>query len=121
MDTSKIGRWFIRLTINSGTPWSDRVAAADEAAHRERHPDRQRPQGELAQARGQHRTAGEPAHRHASGQQRHRGDAQRDPQPGQARQVLGEIGVLTTEAKTATAKIVAMRYSMRVGDRVEIR
>ena len=44
-----------------------------------------------------------------------------DTQPGQARQILGEIGVLTTEAKTATAKIVAMRYSMRVGDRVEIR
>jgi len=44
-----------------------------------------------------------------------------DPQPGQARQVLGEIGVLTTEAKTATGKIVAMRYSMRIGDRVEIR
>ena len=42
-------------------------------------------------------------------------------QPGQQRQVLGEIGILTTEAKTATAKIVAMRYSMRVGDRVEIR
>jgi LysM domain len=42
-------------------------------------------------------------------------------QPGQPRQVLGEIGILTTEAKTATAKIVAMRYNMRVGDRVEIR
>jgi hypothetical protein len=44
-----------------------------------------------------------------------------DVQPGQARQVLGELGILTTEAKTSTAKIVAMRYSMRVGDRVEIR
>ena len=44
-----------------------------------------------------------------------------DVQPGQPRQVLGELGILTTEAKTATAKIVAMRYSMRVGDRVEIR
>ena len=44
-----------------------------------------------------------------------------NPQPGQVRQVLGEIGVLTTEAKTATAKIVAMRYAMRIGDRVEIR
>ena len=42
-------------------------------------------------------------------------------QPGQERQILGEVGVLTTEAKTLTAKIVAMRYSMRVGDRVEIR
>ncbi len=44
-----------------------------------------------------------------------------DVQPGQPRQVLGEIGILTTEAHTATGKIVAMRYSMRVGDRVEIR
>jgi hypothetical protein len=44
-----------------------------------------------------------------------------NPQPGEDRQVLGEIGILTTEAKTATGKIVAMRYSMRVGDRVEIR
>jgi len=42
-------------------------------------------------------------------------------QPGQERQILGEIGVLTTEARTATAKIVAMRSSMRIGDRVEIR
>jgi hypothetical protein len=42
-------------------------------------------------------------------------------QPGQSRQILGEIGVLTTEAKTATGMIVAMRYSMRIGDRVEIR
>src|SRR5262249_48259480 len=44
-----------------------------------------------------------------------------DVQPGQPRQILGELGVLTTEAKTATAKVVAMRYSMRVGDHVEIR
>ena len=42
-------------------------------------------------------------------------------QPGQPRQVLGEIGVLTTENHTATAKIVVMRYSMSVGDFVEIR
>jgi hypothetical protein len=42
-------------------------------------------------------------------------------QPGQERQVLGEIGILTAEAKTATGKIVAMRYHMQVGDRVEIR
>jgi hypothetical protein len=41
--------------------------------------------------------------------------------PGQHYQVLGEIGVLTTNNHTATGKIVAMRYSMRVGDRVEIR
>jgi hypothetical protein len=38
---------------------------------------------------------------------------------GQPRQVLGEIGILTTEGHTATGKIVAMRYSMQVGDRVE--
>lgn len=37
------------------------------------------------------------------------------------RQVLGELAVLTTENHTATAKIVVMRYAMRVGDRVEIR
>jgi hypothetical protein len=29
MDTSKAGRWFSRVTINSGTPRSDRVTAAD--------------------------------------------------------------------------------------------
>jgi hypothetical protein len=45
----------------------------------------------------------------------------RENPPGQERQVLGELGVLTTEGRTATAKIVAMRYSMRIGDRVEIR
>jgi len=43
------------------------------------------------------------------------------PQAGQPPQVLGEIGVLTTEAHTATGKIVATRYAMRVGDHVEIR
>ena len=43
------------------------------------------------------------------------------PQPGQPPQVLGEIGVLTTEAHTATGKILATRYAMRVGDHVEIR
>ena len=37
------------------------------------------------------------------------------------RQILGEIAVLTSENRTATAKIVLMRYSMRIGDRVEIR
>jgi LysM repeat protein len=40
---------------------------------------------------------------------------------GTPRQVLGELAVLTTESHTATAKIVLMRRSMRVGDRVEIR
>ena len=43
------------------------------------------------------------------------------PQEGQGRQVLGEIGVLTTEGHTATGKIVVMRYSMKVGDNVEVR
>jgi len=42
-------------------------------------------------------------------------------QPGQPPQVLGQIGVLTTEAHTATGKIVSTRYAMRVGDHVEIR
>jgi hypothetical protein len=40
---------------------------------------------------------------------------------GQPNQVLGEIGILTTEGHTATGRIVASRYSMRVGDRVEAR
>jgi len=40
---------------------------------------------------------------------------------GTPRQILGELAVLTTESHTATAKIVVMRFSMRVGDRVEIR
>lgn len=40
---------------------------------------------------------------------------------GQPHQVLGEVGILTTNTHTATGKIVAMRYSMKVGDRVEIR
>ncbi|HEX6177985.1 MAG TPA: LysM peptidoglycan-binding domain-containing protein [Thermoanaerobaculia bacterium] len=43
------------------------------------------------------------------------------PIAGQPRQVLGEIGILTTEARTATAKIVAMRRTMQVGDQVERR
>lgn len=37
------------------------------------------------------------------------------------RQILGEVGVLTAEGKTATGKITRMRYSMRVGDRVELK
>ncbi len=41
--------------------------------------------------------------------------------PGLPRQVLGEIGILTTNTHSATGKIVAMRYSMRIGDQVEIR
>ncbi|MGZ8867779.1 MAG: LysM peptidoglycan-binding domain-containing protein [Thermoanaerobaculia bacterium] len=43
------------------------------------------------------------------------------PVAGQPRQVLGEIGVLTTEARTATGKIVAMRRMMQIGDYVERR
>ena len=43
------------------------------------------------------------------------------PIAGQPRQVLGELGVLTTEGHTATAKVVSMRLAMQVGDRVEMR
>ena len=43
------------------------------------------------------------------------------PEPGQPRQVLGEIGILTTESHTATARVVAMRRNMVVGDYVEAR
>ena len=42
-------------------------------------------------------------------------------EPGQGYQVLGEVGILTTNTHTATGKIVAMRYSMKIGDKVEIR
>ena len=43
------------------------------------------------------------------------------PAAGQPRQVLGEIGILTTENRTSTAKILAMRRSMIIGDLVERR
>ena len=43
------------------------------------------------------------------------------PIAGQPRQVLGEIGVLTTEARTATGRIVRTRRQMQVGDSVEVR
>ena len=43
------------------------------------------------------------------------------PIAGQPRQILGEIGILTTEARTATGKIVAMRRVMQIGDYVERR
>ena len=39
----------------------------------------------------------------------------------QPRQVLGQIGVLTTEARTATAIVVTARKEMLVGDQVELR
>ncbi|HSP34479.1 MAG TPA: LysM peptidoglycan-binding domain-containing protein [Thermoanaerobaculia bacterium] len=41
--------------------------------------------------------------------------------PGKARQILGEIGVLTTQPHTATGRIVAMRRAMLIGDQVEAR
>jgi len=44
-----------------------------------------------------------------------------NPSPGSPNEVLGEVGILTTNTHTATGRIVAMRYSMKVGDRVEIR
>ncbi|MBI2214571.1 MAG: LysM peptidoglycan-binding domain-containing protein [Acidobacteria bacterium] len=44
----------------------------------------------------------------------------RDNPHGGPRILLGELGVLTAEAKTATAMITQMRYSMQIGDRVEV-
>jgi LysM domain len=44
-----------------------------------------------------------------------------NPVPGAPRRLLGEIGILTAESHTATARIVSMHFSMQVGDRVEIR
>ncbi|MBW3671408.1 MAG: hypothetical protein KY432_07020 [Acidobacteria bacterium] len=41
--------------------------------------------------------------------------------PDLPRLVLGEIGILTTEPHSATGKIVRMRYSMQVGDQVELK
>jgi LysM repeat protein len=43
------------------------------------------------------------------------------PRKDQPRMVLGELGVLTTQAKTATAVVVRARREMLVGDRVEAR
>ena len=43
------------------------------------------------------------------------------PIAGQPRQILGEIGILTTERRTATGRIVQMRRSMTIGDQVEMR
>ncbi|HVR41985.1 MAG TPA: LysM peptidoglycan-binding domain-containing protein [Thermoanaerobaculia bacterium] len=43
------------------------------------------------------------------------------PIEGNPRLILGEIGVLTAESRTATGQIVRMRYSMEVGDHVEIK
>lgn len=44
-----------------------------------------------------------------------------NPATGTPRQILGEVGILTAEGRTATARIMRMRYSMRVGDRVELK
>ncbi|HEX8618605.1 MAG TPA: hypothetical protein VF911_13555, partial [Thermoanaerobaculia bacterium] len=43
------------------------------------------------------------------------------PRADQPRVVLGEIGILTTEARTATGIIVASRREMLIGDQVEAR
>lgn len=43
------------------------------------------------------------------------------PRPDQPRMVLGQIGVLTTQAKTATGIIVGTRREIQVGDNVELR
>lgn len=43
------------------------------------------------------------------------------PIRGNPRVILGEIGVLTADGSTSTGQIVRMRYSMRVGDRVELK
>jgi hypothetical protein len=43
------------------------------------------------------------------------------PRSDQPRMVLGELGVLTTQAKTATAVVVRARREMLVGDRIEAR
>lgn len=43
------------------------------------------------------------------------------PRPGQPPMVLGEIGVLTTDARTSTAVVVRARREMLVGDAVELR
>jgi hypothetical protein len=43
------------------------------------------------------------------------------PRSDQPRIVLGEVGILTTQAKTATAVIVRARRDMAIGDQVELR
>jgi hypothetical protein len=43
------------------------------------------------------------------------------PREGQPPMILGEIGVLTTEARTSTAVIVRARREMNIGDAVELR
>ncbi|MGZ5492969.1 MAG: hypothetical protein ACXW3E_05555, partial [Thermoanaerobaculia bacterium] len=41
--------------------------------------------------------------------------------PGEPRQILGEIGILVAQSRTATGRIVGMRRMMLVGDSVEAR
>jgi hypothetical protein len=43
------------------------------------------------------------------------------PVAGDPRQILGEVAILTAEPRSATGKIIQMRYSMRVGDQVELK
>lgn len=43
------------------------------------------------------------------------------PRPDQPRQVLGQIGILTTESRTATAIVVNARRELFIGDQVELR
>lgn len=43
------------------------------------------------------------------------------PVSGNPNEILGEIGVLTADASSATGRIVRMRYAMRVGDQVELK
>ncbi len=43
------------------------------------------------------------------------------PIPGQPRTMLGQIAILTTESHTSTARVTRMRYTMTIGDRVEVR
>jgi hypothetical protein len=43
------------------------------------------------------------------------------PRAGQPPMILGQIGVLTTEARTATAIVLQARREILVGDRVELR
>lgn len=44
-----------------------------------------------------------------------------NPIAGYPRLVIGELGVLTTEAKTSTARIVQMSAAMSIGDKVEMK
>jgi hypothetical protein len=43
------------------------------------------------------------------------------PRKDQPRQVIGQLGILTTQAETATAVVVTSLWEMHVGDQVEVR